>query len=129
VTTAASSANRQPDRVVSGVGGTGSGTGLAGAGLYGFGPETTLGKALILASPVTSVLAGSLLFYAHVSLSRWLENRAATRARKTIERAINNENLPEAERDKFRTDLAKFERGVVARELERVEAIGAVPEA
>jgi hypothetical protein len=81
-----------------------------GAG-FEAGTDTTLGKILILISPATSVLVGSVVFYAHVSLNRWLESRAATRARKTLERAINNPNLPEDHKEDFRRQLAEFEQG------------------
>jgi hypothetical protein len=66
----------EPDRFISGLGGTGSGTGLVRAGLL-LGPETTVGKILLFISPVTSVIAGSTLYYLHVSLNRWFESRPA----------------------------------------------------
>jgi hypothetical protein len=116
----------QPDRFISGVGGTGSGTGLVGAGLL-VGPDTTLGKILLLISPATSVIVGTTLYYLHVSLNRWLESRAAAAARQTLERAINNPLVPEEDKARFRNQLAIFEEGVIAREMERVRLIGTVP--
>jgi hypothetical protein len=116
----------QPDRFISGVGGTGSGTGLVGAGLL-VGPDTTLGKILLLISPATSVIVGTTLYYLHVSLNRWLESRAAAAARPTLERAINNPLVPEEDKARFRNQLAIFEEGVIAREMERVRLIGTVP--
>ena len=63
-------------RVIAGVGGTSTGTMLVGGGLLA-GPETTIGKILLLLSPATSILAGSLFFYLHMSINRWLEDREA----------------------------------------------------
>lgn len=74
-----------------------------------------------------SVVVTSGLYYMHLSVNRWLENRAADRARKTLDRAINSPNVPEAEKEKFRKQLAEFEQGVVARELERVQLVGSPP--
>ena len=58
-----------------------------------------------------------------------MESRQAAKARRTIEAAINNPNVPEARKQAFRERLAEFEAGVPwRRELERVEAIGNVPQ-
>jgi hypothetical protein len=120
---------KDPGRTMSGVGGTGSGTGLVGLG-FGVGPDTTAGKLLMLVAPATSIVVGGGLFYLHVSVNRWMETRAAGSARATLERAIKNPEIPEEDKKKeFRKQLAEFEKGVVARELERVEALGAVPKA
>src|SRR4051812_17270270 len=91
----------EPDRLASGVGGTGAGTAVAGSGLV-VGPETTIGKVLLLISPATSVVAGTLLFYAHMNLRRWLEDREADRARARLREALDNPNVPEAKKALFR---------------------------
>jgi hypothetical protein len=116
-----------PDRVMSGLGGTGTGTIFAGGGLQ-VGPETTIGRVLLLISPATSVVAGSLLFYLHVSVNRWLEDREARRARMTLERALDNPQVPEVDKEEFRQLLVGFERDRITRELKRVGAVGTVPE-
>jgi hypothetical protein len=76
---------KDPGRTMSGVGGTGSGTGLVGLG-FGVGPDTTAGKLLMLVAPATSIVVGGGLFYLHVSVNRWMETRAAGSARATLER-------------------------------------------
>jgi hypothetical protein len=117
----------QPDRVISGLGGTGTGTMMAGGGLQA-GPETTLGKVLLLMSPATSVVAGSLLLYLHMTVNRWLEDREADRARGKLRRALDDPHVPEPDKEEFRRLLAGFERSQIERELERVRAIGRVPD-
>jgi hypothetical protein len=117
----------EPDRLISGIGGTGSGTGLVGAGLT-VGPETNLGRILLFVSPVTSVVVGSVFFHLHMNLNRWFETRAAGRARRALEEAISSPHLPEEAKARFRLQLVQFEESVVARELERVRLISALPE-
>jgi hypothetical protein len=71
-----------------------------------------------------AVIASSMIFYMHVSLQRWLEVRAAKRARQTLRTAIDDPRMPETQKNNFRDQLAEFEQGVVARDLERVKLIG-----
>ncbi len=112
-----------PDRVVAGVGGAGTGTATAGGGLI-VGPETTLGKVLLLASPAMTAVMTSALYYLHVSINRWFEDREAARARLTLQRAIANPDIPEPDKQEFREQLASFERTRIVRGIERVEAVG-----
>jgi hypothetical protein len=111
-----------PDRVVAGVGGAGTGTAAAGGGLI-VGPETTLGKILLLASPVMTAVVTSALYYLHVSVNRWFEDREASRARATLQKAIANPDIPDTDKEEFRELLANFERTQIVRVIERVEAV------
>ena len=108
-----------------GVTGTGVGTAQVGGGLE-VGTDTTLGKILVLASPLTSVVVGGLTVYLQASWGRYLEARQAAKARKTLQRAIDNDRLPDADRERFRQLLADLEHGVVARDLERVGLVGTI---
>lgn len=110
-----------PDRVLSCVGGSGTGTMLAGTGLQA-GPDTTLGTLLLLASPATSVLAAGALFYLHLMVNRWIEDREAERARAMLARAIDDPHVLESEKEDFRRLLARFERDQIEHELRRVQA-------
>lgn len=112
-----------PDRVVAGVGGAGTGTAAAGGGLL-VGPETTLGKILLLASPATTAIVTSLLYYLHVWVNNWFEDRVAARARVALQRAIANPDIEETDKQEFRSQLASFERTRIVRGIERVEAVG-----
>jgi hypothetical protein len=112
--------------VASGVGGTGAGTAVAGGGLL-VGPDTTFGKVLLLLSPATSVLAGTLLFYAHMNLRRWLEDREADRARGRLREALHDPDVPEDKKAAFRQLLGEFEHETITRGLERARNIGQVP--
>lgn len=116
-----------PSRVPSGVGGTSAGVVLAGGGLE-VGADTTVGKILLLLSPATSVVVGSLLFYLRIELGRYQEGRMVAKARRTLVDAIDNPRYTEPEREYFRKVLLQLDRTVVSRQLERVQAVGAVPD-
>jgi hypothetical protein len=122
-----SAEDKDPGRVVAGVGGTSTGTAVVGLGLLS-GPETTLGRVLLLASPATSVVTGSLFYYLHLTLNRWLEDREATRARETLKRALDDPDVPDDDKVEFRKLLANHHRGRILRQFARVDALGDVPE-
>jgi len=82
---------------------------------------------MLLASPLTSLLAGTLLFYFHVNVNRWLEDREAKRARGILDEALDDDHVPDDVKDDFRQLLAGHHRDRIMRELERVTAVGDVP--
>lgn len=87
-------------------GGAGGGTGLA---LWGeaLGPHSNLGKFLILAAPLTSVLLASALLYTRAQLRIKTMRRAIERALETLNRKIEDPNTPEAAKDEYKTKVAE----------------------
>lgn len=120
-------ADDDPGRAMSGIGGGSTGTAVAGAGLQ-VGPETTLGKILLLASPATSVVAGQLFFYLHVNVNRWLEDRQARRARSLLKQALDDPDVPDEVKREYRELLGGHYRDRITREMARVTAIGHIPD-
>lgn len=112
----------QPDRMMSGLGGTGTGTGLAGVGLS-IGADEALGQALLLVSPAAAIVCSGLLFYMHLAVHRWLEDREANRARATLKRALEDDDVPEADKEEFRSLLARHHRDRIARGFDRVNIV------
>lgn len=86
-------------------GGALTGLGSASGGLT-VGPETTLGKLLILASPLTTLLADYAVVQGREALARWEERRPFRRARKTLKRGIKDPDTPEARKAIYREQLA-----------------------
>ncbi len=103
-------------------GGALTGLGSAGGGLT-IGPETLLGKLLILASPFTTVLVDYAVIQGQAALERWENDRPIRRARRTLKRAIKDQHMPEQRRALYREQLADLQDAEVAQQLAGV-AIG-----
>lgn len=104
-------------RVPAGISGTSAGTALSGGSL-GVGPESTLGKVMLLVSPLTSVVVGSLFFYLQAELARYLEARMVSKARTTVENALDNPRYTETEHEHFRGVLLDVDTLAITRRLE-----------
>lgn len=90
------------------------------------GPETLLGKALILASPFTTVLVDYALSQARASLDRWESARPLRRARRTLQKGIKDPHIPDERRQVYRAQLADLRDAEVAQQLAGVTMGSAV---
>ena len=97
------------------------GLGSAGGGLT-IGPETALGKVLILASPLTSVFVDYAVVQGSASVRRWDEQRPIRQARRTLKKAINDRDTPEERRAVYREQLADLHDVAIGEELARLAA-------
>lgn len=109
-----------------GLSGAGGGTGLVAiAHTIGYG--TTAGQTLVYIAPFVSFVAGSLLYFLEIQVSRYLERRAVDGARKTLVRQLESPHTTEEHKAKIRNLLERLEESVAEAELERVRLIGAPP--
>lgn len=83
-----------------------------------------LGRVLLLASPALTAIVTGTFYYLHVAINRWFEDREAARARATLQKAIEDPNVPEKDKQEFRGLLADFERTQIVRDIERVRVVG-----
>jgi hypothetical protein len=90
--------------------------------------ESTLGKVMLLLSPLTSVVVGSLFFYLQAGFARYLEARRVAKARTTVESALDNPRYTETEREHFREVLLRVDTLAIARRLEWIRDRVRVPE-
>ena len=97
------------------------GLGSAGGGLT-IGPETTLGKVLILASPVTSVLVDYTVIQGRQWLARWEQQRPIRIARRTLKTAIKDPDTPENRKALYREKLADLHDHAIAQQLQQLTA-------
>jgi hypothetical protein len=96
---------------------------VAGAGL-GIGPDTTIGKVLLLMSPATSVVSGACLFFAHARVRRWLEDKEAEQARADLKMALEDPDVSEEDKQEFKRLLSGYHRDRIERQLRRVRSAG-----
>jgi hypothetical protein len=100
------------------------GLGSAGGGLT-VGPETLLGKILILASPITSVLIDYAVIQGRASMRQWEQQRPIRQARKTLKRAIEDPHTPEERKAIYRQQLADLHDVAIAQQLARLATASA----
>lgn len=97
------------------------GIGSAGGGLT-IGPETLLGKVLILASPLTSVFVDYAVIQGSASMRQWDQQRPIRQARRTLRRAIKDPHAPEERKALYRQQLADLHDVAIAEQLARLAA-------
>ena len=95
------------------------GVGSATGGLV-VGPETLLGKILIIASPVTSVSIDYAVIRGRATLERWEEDEPIRRLRRRLKRAIRDRHTPEDRKVLYRRQLADLHDAAIAREFARI---------
>ena len=94
------------------------GLGSAGSGLT-VGPETLLGKILILASPVTSVLVDYAVIHGSATLRHRSQQRLIRQARRTLEEGIKAPETTDERRDEYQHILAELKDREIARSVAR----------
>jgi hypothetical protein len=115
--------NKLPSPRAARAGGVLTGLGSAGGGLA-IGPDTVIGKVLILVSPIASVVVDYAVIQIRASLERWEALRPVRQARRTLKAGIKDSDIPEDRKVVYRERLADLKEAQVDWQLDQLAAAG-----
>lgn len=105
-----------------GLAGAGGGTGLV-AVAESLPVDPSVKSLLVYAAPTVAVLFGSLVLFAQVQMSRYLQQRLVKRVRRDLEECLKNPHTSDEHKKRIRDRLEDLENVVTIQDIERIKVI------